>query len=639
MRVSPSPRKEILFLSYQLYHHSHGICYSICYKLDFVKRKVRMFSVLEKTNNSDLTKQGIHEKYIFFYQRWRELLHHQTLDTHQYKIHNANSAISELIDVINLRLDGVNNTDYNIKICIEELSQLLKEDCVFQGHYPTINTYLSTLLKKKYSSGKYSFSEIVELKNSLEYNLIELQKSYFDKILTELELALDCANNVKVEKLIYLLISQCIYLGWSPQELGTVVRVFTGNKDNHEKWNSFIAILSSIDVEHDVLLSISLKPGASWVTEQDVLKSIGILIYSHDELMEYYSNEYDLSRALNAEKKYTKITQNAPDVISAAHLGIKKITTKMDLASFYNIIKPWGIDVVSIVVINKNNGFVRSLTGQQIYQTYDYVDSSNKIFENTRAIFDDDCKSEIKKRLRTTFTYVNVSRASFFQEEKFLNMWVALEALAKSNSHDSVIANVKETVSASMCLRYYYRMIRNFYEDCKRCKVNFEFSTESYDFTSDSTQQIVKRLIEILKNEALSAELTTKCEKNSLLKYRCDEIIQMIVKQTVVHDKIMRHNTRIQWQLQRLYRIRNEIAHSAFHAESPLVIYIEHLYDYLACLITEIVMCKNIDDLSSMEQIFSVINDNYSFYKSEGKNTDIDRVSDFYNTGIMNFLP
>lgn len=61
-----------------------------------------------------------------------------------------------------------------------------------------------------------------------------------------------------------------------------------------------------------------------------------------------------------------------------------------------------------------------------LYQTYDYIDSSGRIFEDTKNIFLDDTKKEIREKLQRSFGYTNISRASLFQEEKYMNLWVAL---------------------------------------------------------------------------------------------------------------------------------------------------------------------------------------------------------------------
>ena len=76
------------------------------------------------------------------------------------------------------------------------------------------------------------------------------------------------------------------------------------------------------------------------------------------------------------------------------------------------------------------------------------------------------------------------------------------------------------------------------------------------------------------------------------------------------------HHKRIDWQLQRLYRIRNEIAHSALQERTSLLIYIEHLFDYLATFVSEIVTRVDENGMENIEQVFMNIQDNYNEFDS-----------------------
>ena len=54
------------------------------------------------------------------------------------------------------------------------------------------------------------------------------------------------------------------------------------------------------------------------------------------------------------------------------------------------------------------------------------------------------------------------------------------------------------------------------------------------------------------------------------------------------------HYKNVKRQLSRLYRLRNEIAHSALNDGTSLIRQIEHLDDYLAGFVAEVVMCWEI---------------------------------------------
>ena len=102
-------------------------------------------------------------------------------------------------------------------------------------------------------------------------------------------------------------------------------------------------------------------------------------------------------------------------------------------------------------------------------------------------------------------------------------------------------------------------------------------------------------------------------------------------------DKVENHYNKIMWQIQRLYRIRNEIAHAALQEKNSLIVYIEHLYDYLSVYITEIVTCLVENRQESIEEALCSIRDNYDVFLSfvrEKEHTILENT--VLKTGIIN---
>ena len=78
--------------------------------------------------------------------------------------------------------------------------------------------------------------------------------------------------------------------------------------------------------------------------------------------------------------------------------------------------------------------------------------------------------------------------------------------------------------------------------------------------------------------------------------------------------KFEHYTKKIRWHIQRLYRIRNEITHSAFNENKSLVIYIEHLYSYLSQLMSEIVHYIVHKEVQSVDEAYATITENYNTY-------------------------
>lgn len=126
---------------------------------------------------------------------------------------------------------------------------------------------------------------------------------------------------------------------------------------------------------------------------------------------------------------------------------------------------------------------------------------------------------------------------------------------------------------------------------------------------------------------------------NSLLQYRCEDIHKLLTDLQYAWNKISSHHDKINWQLQRLYRIRNEIAHSALQEKTSLLIYIEHLFDYLSTFVSEIVTRIDMESICSIEEVLMDIQGNYNEFESicsDRKNTL--NIEDILPRGIIELI-
>ena len=227
-----------------------------------------------------------------------------------------------------------------------------------------------------------------------------------------------------------------------------------------------------------------------------------------------------------------------------------------------------------------------------------------------------------------------------------MTIWIALESLSRTEMYDDIISNVKTTVPAALSIRYLFRIIRNFAEDLIRCNVDLVFKDGiSYDVKDTSKAKVVENLIFIFKDDDLYSQLEDKCNCSDLLLYRVKDIKKIFTDYKYAIPKITNYHQHITWQIQRLYRIRNEIAHSATIDKNNLTIYTEHLFDYLSTFVSEIVSCTEKSDFKNIGEIYCKIQDNYAAFQEIIKNPDKITVTDkkilddtLFKTGILSFI-
>ena len=597
--------------------------------------------MVKKDLNSDLKHKGVEEKYYFFLQLWHELLDQRTLDIYQYRLFNTYSALNELVSVIDKTICGVFTNSCNIEACTEECAYIVKQDNIIKKYNSSLWNTLNNHLNKKHTQR----NEQLSLKFQVSYAISQIEDDYLKWIFDEIQNDVDQNDNINIIYHSQVLISQCIFNGWSTKSLYQCDRFFynTYNVEIEcQRWEQFKKYLYSSDRDFDIFINIkdiSPEQASALSTHLNVQLYTGGTIAQNNE--DYPD---DLKHLFLHSKKYVKFPIKAKDIFSAAHLAIKTFSDKINVLSFYNIINAWDMKSLIIVAVDSSKRYFKSLTCEDLFKTYDYIDVSGYVYNHTVKILKEDRFVDIKDKLIGAFSYSNISHASLFHEEKYMTLWIALESLSRTEMCTDIISNVKNTVPAALSIRYLFRIIRNFAEDLIRCNIDLNFSSISYDINKDSKSQLVKEVISIMKDDELYSELESKCICSNLLFYRVKEIKKIICDLDYAVKKYTNYYNHVLWQIQRLYRIRNEIAHSATAEKLTLTIYTEHLYDYLSTFVAEIVSCVNEKNLTTIGEVFCKIQDNYNVFKEIADNRektkeDKDLLNNtVFTTGILSFF-
>jgi len=601
--------------------------------------------MLKFCNNDELQGAGLAQEYILFYQCWKELTEIKTFDTYQYKSFNILNGIEELIHNIGTYLEGIVLTTHSITSTQEELLELAKTDIVLTTCFSSIRNRLIFCLCKNHDT-------IGALK-ALRYQLCcyhkELEHAYDLDLTKELS---NYINNNDPEKYIVLtatFISRCVSLGWSVQALSNKIDSLKVKVYDQNCISEFLGkTINARRQEYTVFFPFRLKvlPPKGKTKEESTqyvfqqLNEFNTAVMSFNQIIEKYPR-IDQSK-FNSETNYIQITIESLDTFSASHLAISKLSQLLNVLSFFSTIESWSINNSSWITYNINSPYTKKLSPEDIYGTYEYLDSSSVVYNRTKMIMLNHPERVLSSKLLSSFSYANLSRSSMTIEEKYINMWVALESLSRTDSFDNIISNIVVTVPNALCMRYIYRIVRNFIEDCIRCRISLEFTSKSINPMTEDKESLVVDIIHIFRDSTLFAEMCDKCKINSLLLHRCHEIYKFLSDVNIFAEKIKMHRLTVNWHLDRLYRIRNEIAHSASFQRMSTIRYIEHLYDYLATFVSEIVRIAETKSISEPGEIISLINDNYKEFedisnakKIKDKSVALGRV---WETGIIDFF-
>ncbi|WP_343002186.1 hypothetical protein [Intestinibacter bartlettii] len=589
--------------------------------------------------NKNINSEGI----IFFVQRWTELFASKTISSYQFYITNSIVGLHEILDIIDKTLDGSFTTLGNFEACSNELLEIVKNDSILINHEKGIyNRLLSHLATKVKSIDNRPV--LLRLKNEYSYLLKKIEPKYQNYIMEDLLTAIEHNDFKSIEAYTKLLASMCIHKGWTPHgALNLVKNLFFKNisiNEDEEQFNLnnlWLLFKASLDVDKqfDMYIRISfnhLKDNPSPDQFITLMKRSNLEVLTTDEIKE----KHPISQ-FKSNTKYIHWSTTAKDFYAASHKLVNYINSKITILSFYNKLHNQ-IDDSVIYLFENNNSKVIKVKKEDLYDYNAFLDSSNKVFENTMNVYSNQ-NINIKttqNALKCVFNYANISSCSVFPEEKFINLWIALESFMKTGQYGNIISHIKEVLPAITCKRYIYKLVRNFAEDCIRCKVSFNVQYLNINLKSEKKQELVKLLIAAIKDPISYNKISTLCSVNSLLKFRLIELHDILENNKSLREKIEKHHQTVSWQIQRLYRIRNEIAHSALLQKNYINTYIGHLYDYLAILISEVIYVCSENIILCINEILPYLKDNFDVFM----NIDIKKSSqDFLlEDGVINCL-
>lgn len=569
----------------------------------------------KKFNNIDLGEKDVASKYFLFYQLWLELTDEKTLDTYQFKVMNTISALEELKKVLYQRLNRYHTNNKNIEECANETALLVKKDYVLKEQYPIIRTRLISHLGLTCDSDAAQRTLI----HQIDYCLKIIKGDYFQKLILSVEESIE--NNVVADIIgkTNQLVSCCVNRGWSAKALGKLISILNDTNQHPENWEHFKNRLLNENLdEYRIFLPLRIRPisaaGQNKVNAlekvKEKIRDMGISLISGENIISEYP---DFGEKVEHNQTYVDLRETSYDIYTASHRAISTFANVLNTLSFYNLVEAWNIRDISWIAVNVLSGYSSLLKSKDLYSTYDYLEGANKIFRSSEEL-DKNTDGTLRTKLRATYSYANIGKVSYAQEDKYINLWVALESLCRTDMYENIISNVLETVPSALCTKYIYRCFRNFAEDCLRCGVNFDLSTKNIQLKHPDKAKVVKDVISALNDNQLYQEILDKCTVNNLLIERCKEMHNLATDAEAMFSRIDSHYLNVRRQLSRLYRIRNEIAHSALNDNTPLLQYIEHLEDYLTTFVSEIVQCWENHHDSDVEEIFEMIKDNYREY-------------------------
>ncbi|MDO3408174.1 hypothetical protein QWJ34_00185 [Saccharibacillus sp. CPCC 101409] len=538
---------------------------------------------------------------ILFCQKWAELFHPNTIDSYRFRTRNLHSLLVELLESVK-HFREHSEGFANIKSLIEEGRESAEFDYSLKKHNMPLYGRMLAILKIPKQDQTH---ELIKLEYHLKFVLRELENKYLNWILADLEESVTLDDYNRINELSGVLATELLYLGWSPRGLLKLMeQEFKPSRYSFDhKWRNFNSTICSErqpfycyfpwsdNIPKSILRMIGinvLEGAALWRKHPksgcgNYIKQDGVYIE-----LEVEAFSGDIEEAIEKAKE---IYLSQCSLLSYYHYEISEIDTAV-------VVHSQGLRSRSVEL--KKLWHVISLQSNGRYSNLEYVVpllTTNTLEETSR------------QRLANVFRQYRLASTSVETELAFTNRWIAIESLMVTGRHSSIIEHVKILLPSILCTRYVYRLLKNFMYDCQRCGVSVKSKDRELNLKNPSLID-VEAVLNLFKTENDYQDLLRACSVNKLLFLRCESLLKSFKDGKAVKIMLEAHHRRVSQQVQRIYRVRNSIVHSA-KVEKDLMNLTINMEYYLNAVISEVVFKLSQESYSDLNELFTHLEENY----------------------------
>lgn len=171
-------------------------------------------------------------------------------------------------------------------------------------------------------------------------------------------------------------------------------------------------------------------------------------------------------------------------------------------------------------------------------------------------------------KIKSALRYLRIGDQQTEPHVSLINYWIALESLYSVYDNSStVIERIRTLLPAAHSSIYIQRLLANFLDDAVRLRL----------MDSDVEECLLDELV----------KATTGDSVPKLVSLRAGHIFNIVSKKKDGKAELQRHSNRLEWNLMRIYRLRNEITHAGEHS-SEIRKTVSHLRYYVKFSISAI---------------------------------------------------
>jgi|GEM_PF-4264440 len=578
----------------------------------------------------------------FFIQHWYSMVHNKAIDSHRPRSMYSLNILEELY-YLTQKIGQLPVYD-DIEYCVSEAIYLVEKDYTLNKYFTfQVKRILPCLImirdeiqkekkeKEKKEKKEKNKKEIHVCLNLCQYYIrefIDCRAEYLSYLLDDIEYSIFSEKNY--EKIYYLtrnLLSCLIHEGHTFEYLFSLVNIILVGKtlngtDFPVRYQRLKDYLKQDTKEYNVVLRLE-----GWKNQELLpteissnIKLIGDIPSGSLCIKEEHKEKIVSFITPPKGSLFAQVKIEAKDARSAGVNAKDSILYYLDLIRFELEKETISINPLFLSTSSESK-YVRIFrlpSGVPNPQRKIDRDEFDRFLVSTGSIYDiKRMQEESSRRIKSAFRFYRMGRDSINFENKYLNWWTGLEYLLRLEGGPSIISDVSSRIIPILVLNYLQKFLECYRSTLVTCRINLsEQSIEKYGV--DSIDKLnTESVFDLIMNDIEYANIETALLKYPIVLYHLKWFRHSVKDDKSIVEFLDRHDNGLKCHIKRLWRVRNDIVHSAKY-NINLTLICANLEYYIKTLLYCILdQFERNHSISSLKEFYDRIENTYKNVKNE----------------------
>lgn len=508
-------------------------------------------------------------------QRWAELLNPRTTATYRARHLNAHMALREIRELVDLVLKG-DVGQVHLNHVREECLELLRDDTTLGTH---LSQHQQRLLSNLNTCQIGQRSGQLRLKYQLGYSLPQIDGVYLTSLLTDLRGAVEGGDLDATDRLVSALVTELLSMGWSQRALYEMRTRLNRALASQSCWTDIQGMVMRQKRKYICLFLVDHELSE---TEKSSFITLGLSVRGPADLPSLVPY-VDAGHPLPTAPAYIAVDAEAFDPYSALESAKGMLSSALDVLELFRFRRP-GIRGLKLVACSDERRLKRIDEGHDEWMQLRSESEVVALSTIARLMNDPALQETDMIRYAAALSHYRMGMQAMQQSSRFVSLWVSLESFCRTPAYENIVECIACRVPELLTITRMYRLIRNYYEDCRRAGIGSPGQVVQH-WGGAFTRTVAMELVSALRDPTKQSAMRSATATYSLLSRRTEQLIALLSDLKIMAQTLVSEKKRLYWHVQRLYRVRNSIVHTGA-ASSNLTALAEHLQDYVSLTLT-----------------------------------------------------